>query len=36
MEALEILAALAPIMKALGFFFAGIGVLIWANRRGRD
>ncbi len=36
MEALEILAALAPIMRALGFFFAGIGVLIWASRRRAD
>lgn len=36
MEALEILAALAPMMAALGVFFAGIGVLIWGSKTNKD
>ncbi len=36
MEALEILAALAPMMAALGVFFAGIGILIWGSKRSGD
>ena len=36
MEAMEILAGLAPIMAALGVFFAGLGVLIWGGKTNKD
>ncbi len=36
MEAMEILAGLAPMMAALGVFFAGLGVLMWGSKTNRD
>jgi hypothetical protein len=36
MEALGILASLAPVMAGLGVFFAGLGVLIWGSKTGKD
>lgn len=36
METMDILAGLAPIVKALGFLFAGVGVLIWGSKANKD
>jgi hypothetical protein len=36
MEAMDILAGLAPIVKAPGFLFAGLGVLIWGSKTNKD
>jgi hypothetical protein len=36
MEALEIIQSLAPMMAALGVFFAGVGVLIWGSKSNKD
>lgn len=36
METIDILAGLAPIVKAPGFPFAGLGVLIWGSKTNKD